>query len=200
MKLLLVDDHPLIQDAFRYLVPQLGPDATLLQATSAEAGLRAVRAGGPAAAGSVAAGLERLERARDVSRAPPGAADRRAVLDRGSAGRAAGSRSRCDGFHPEDLAHAGAAARAATRRERRRVRARAGARATRARRAAVAAEQACGYAGGQTRASPRSSASPIARPKCWRCWCRASPTRSSAASSIWPTAPCARTSRTSSAS
>jgi DNA-binding NarL/FixJ family response regulator len=39
MKLLLVDDHPLIQDAFRYLVPQLGPDATLLQATSAEEGL-----------------------------------------------------------------------------------------------------------------------------------------------------------------
>ena len=37
MKLLLVDDHPLIQDAFRYLVPQLGPDAKLLQATSAEA-------------------------------------------------------------------------------------------------------------------------------------------------------------------
>jgi DNA-binding NarL/FixJ family response regulator len=39
MKLLLVDDHPLIQDAFRYLVPQLGPDAKLLQATTAEAGL-----------------------------------------------------------------------------------------------------------------------------------------------------------------
>ena len=39
MKLLLVDDHPLIQDALRYLVPQLGPDVTLLQATSAEDGL-----------------------------------------------------------------------------------------------------------------------------------------------------------------
>ena len=39
MKLLLVDDHPLIQDAFRYLVPQLGPDTMLLQATSAEQGL-----------------------------------------------------------------------------------------------------------------------------------------------------------------
>jgi DNA-binding NarL/FixJ family response regulator len=39
MKLLLVDDHPLIQDAFRYLVPQLGPDAALLQATTAEDGL-----------------------------------------------------------------------------------------------------------------------------------------------------------------
>lgn len=39
MKLLLVDDHPLIQDAFRYLVRELGPDATLLQATTAEDGL-----------------------------------------------------------------------------------------------------------------------------------------------------------------
>ena len=39
MKLLLVDDHPLIQDAFKYLVRELGPDATLLQATSAEDGL-----------------------------------------------------------------------------------------------------------------------------------------------------------------
>ncbi len=39
MKLLLVDDHPLIQDAFKYLVRELGPDATLLQATTAEDGL-----------------------------------------------------------------------------------------------------------------------------------------------------------------
>jgi DNA-binding NarL/FixJ family response regulator len=39
MKLLLVDDHPLIQDAFRHLVPQVAADATLLQATTAEEGL-----------------------------------------------------------------------------------------------------------------------------------------------------------------
>src|SRR6476646_10384244 len=39
MKLLLVDDHPLIQDAFRHLVPQLDADATLLQAATAEEGL-----------------------------------------------------------------------------------------------------------------------------------------------------------------
>ena len=39
MKLLLVDDHPLIQDAFRHLVPQLGLDATLQQASTAEDGL-----------------------------------------------------------------------------------------------------------------------------------------------------------------
>jgi DNA-binding NarL/FixJ family response regulator len=40
MKLLLVDDHPLIQDAFRHLIPQLAADATLLQATTAEEGLQ----------------------------------------------------------------------------------------------------------------------------------------------------------------
>jgi len=37
--ILLVDDHPLIQDAFRHLVPQLDADATLLQAATAEEGL-----------------------------------------------------------------------------------------------------------------------------------------------------------------